>query len=125
VVLDNTVALRGNFMRGNVYKTPHVALAKTTFVEMAKTLRVAIAKTPRVAMSLCGNLTRGNSLYRGVAMASRMRLFCFSHAKNCVVPRKKCHTCVKLLMSSTVVATRNMMIEKGKLVTSVKKKIKK
>jgi len=71
---------------------------------MAKTLRVAMAMTPRMAMSWRGNLfsKRGNSLYHGVAMASPTCLFCFSHPKNCIVPRKKCHACVKLLMSSTV-----------------------
>jgi len=66
VVLDNTVALRGNnFTRGNVYKTPLVAMATTTRVAMAeiprvampKTPREAIAKTPRVAMAKTPRMT--------------------------------------------------------------------
>jgi len=76
VVLDKIVALRGNnFTRGNVYKTPRVAMATTTRVAMAKTPRVAMAKTPRVAMAKTPH----------VAMSWRGNLF--FHAWQWPVPR--------------------------------------
>jgi len=107
VVLDNTVALRGNnFMRGNVYKTPRVAMAETPCMAMAKTPHVAMAKTPRVAMSW-----RGNLFFHAwqwpvpracFALATRKILWC--HAKNA--------THVKLLMSSTVCENVNSLSTK-------------
>jgi len=66
VVLDNTVALRGNFTRDDVYKTPCMAMAKTIRVAMAKTLSVAMAKTPRVAMAKTPHVAmswRGNPFF--------------------------------------------------------------
>jgi len=67
VVLDNTVALRGNnSTRGNVYKIPRVAMATTTRVEMAETPRVEMAKTPHVAMAKTPHMAmswRGNLFF--------------------------------------------------------------
>jgi len=81
-------------------------MATTTRMAMAKTPRVAMAETPRVAMAwktpLLAMSWRGNLFFHVWQWPVPRACFALATQKIAWYHAKKCHACVKLLMSSTV-----------------------